>query len=263
MTFLPVVIGSGLSGWAFLKATREAQEQAFNKSAEVARATSHFQEKIGDVTSAQDLVSDRSMRLVALQAFGLQDDVDNVYFVKRILEGGTSESDALANRLADDRYRAFSAAFGFGEPLPPKTSNPSLAGDIVERYKSQSFELAVGTQDESLRLGLFFERSLPELVAKGSANDTAWFEIMGTPPLRQVFETALGLPQSFGQLDIDFQLEALKDKARDRFGTDLVSDLVKPEIQDKIIQSYLLRDQLNTGLSVSGAQTALLLLQGF
>ncbi|SIS50000.1 Protein of unknown function [Roseivivax lentus] len=262
MSFQPVVIGTGLAAWSFLKATRATQEAAFEASPQIARATANFAEKIAGITTAADLVADRELRLVALQAFGLQDDVDNVFFVQRILDGGTSEPDALANRLADDRYRAFSAAFGFGEPLPPRTANPSLARNIVDRFRAQSFELAIGSQNEALRLGLFFERSLPDLVAKGSANDTAWFEIMGTPPMRQVLETALGLPKSFGQLDIDFQLEAFKDKAHQRFGTHSVADLANPEIQEQIIQTFLLREQVNTGATTSGAQTALVLLQG-
>ena len=40
---------------------------------------------------------------MALGAFGLQDDINNRYFIRKILEEGTTNEDALANRFSDTR----------------------------------------------------------------------------------------------------------------------------------------------------------------
>ena len=86
----------------------------------------------------------RRMLRVALGAFGLQDDVNNTYFIRKVLEDGTTRPDALANKLADDRYKAMSKAFAFDSPIGPRTARSAFGPDIVARYRAQQFEIAVG-----------------------------------------------------------------------------------------------------------------------
>jgi hypothetical protein len=261
MTYQPVLVGSGLVGWQFLKSTEETQRTVFDKSASMARDTDYFEAEIGKITSAEDLVADRRLRRVALGAFGLQDDIDNIFFIKKVLEEGTESRDALANKLADDRYKALTKAFSFDSPLGPATASQSVAKDIVSRFRAQEFEVAIGTQDESLRLSLYMERTLPEMAATDSADDTKWFRVMGTPPLRSVLETALGLPSGFGQLDIDKQLEVFRDKMQSRFGVKEVDEIAEPEVLNRVVQTYLLQSQVQQSSSIGSGQLALTLLQ--
>ncbi len=71
MSFQPVVPLSGYVGWRFLERTIDAQQEAFNTSQPIARATDYFREKIAQVRTADDLVADRQLLSVALGAFGL------------------------------------------------------------------------------------------------------------------------------------------------------------------------------------------------
>ncbi|MFZ5963527.1 DUF1217 domain-containing protein [Thalassococcus sp. BH17M4-6] len=261
MSFQPVLVGGGLSGWQFLQSTLPTQKAAFERGAQLSRDTAYFAEKIGEITSAEDLVADRRLLRVALGAFGLQDDIDNKFFIRKILEDGTTSPEALSNRLADDRYKAFSKAFGFGEITPPRTGLSYFGTEVLDKYRAQQFEVAVGAQDENLRLAMNLERALPELAQEAGSNDMKWFRIMGTPPLREVFETALGLPDGFGQIDIDQQLETLKDRAQSRFGSDVVTDLATPDVLEKIVQNYLLQTQISASQSTGSGQVALMLLQ--
>lgn len=261
MTYQPVIVGSGLVGWQFLKSTQDTQRQVFDNSSTMARDTEYFEAEIGNILSAEDLVADRRLRRVALGAFGLQDDIDNVFFIRKVLEEGTTSRDSLANKLSDDRYKGLAKAFAFDSPLGPSTLSSGFAKDILTRFRAQEFEVAVGSQDESLRLSLYMERTLPEMAATDSADDTKWFRVMGTPPLRSVLETALGLPSGFGQLDIDKQLEVFRDKMQSRFGVKEIDEIVQPEVMTKVIQTYLLQSQIQQNSSVGPGQLALTLLQ--
>ncbi len=262
MSFAPVVPTGGLVGWQFLQRTYDTQIEAFSSSAKLQRDAAYFKENISGVTSAEDLVADRRLLEVALGAFGLQEDLPNKYFVQRILSDGTSDNSALAIRLADDRYRQFSDAFGFGPGETPRTLDPALMDDVVAKFQVQQFEQAVGEQDDTMRIALFGERELARMATNGQSADTRWFSVMGQPPLRKLFETALGLPASFGQVDIDKQLEVFKDRAQSVLGSDEIAQFSNPQALNKLITIYQARNQINEFSSLgSPAATALILLQ--
>ncbi|WP_306153116.1 DUF1217 domain-containing protein [Roseovarius sp. MMSF_3281] len=262
MSFQPVIPMSGLSGWAFLNATRDSQAEAFEKSPVISRDTTYFETRIGEITSAEDLVADRRLLRVALGAFGLQDDLDNRFLIRRILEGGVESQDALANKLADDRYKALSETFGFGDGGTPATQSEGFGAEITARFRAISFEVAVGDQDESLRLAMNAERELAEIAQeRPDSDESLWFRIMGTPPLRKVFEVALGLPDSFAQLGLDQQLEVFTDRSESQLGIARLSDLEDAEVLDGLIERYLLRDQVAGMQAQSANAIALTLLQ--
>ena len=259
--FQPVVISSGLAGWQFLKSTYDRQFASFNQSVELKRDTDYFAEKIGDIQTAQDLVSDRRLLSVALGAFGLQDDIDNRFFIQKMLEEGTIAEDALANRFTDSRYRDLSEAFGFGPGEIRGGLVPGFAERIIERFQAASFEIATGAQDETMRIALYTERVLPDVVASDGSDASKWFSIMGQPPLRSLFETALGLPAAFGQVDIDQQLGVFQERAERVFGVTDPAQLADPETLQSVINAYLARSQIDSfAASTSGASIALTLL---
>lgn len=374
MSFQPLVPVAGFGGWKFLNRTMEAQQATFNKSPALQRDIEYFQKEIGKVKNADELVSDRRLLRVALGAFGLQDDLDNRFFIKKVLNEGTTEPKSLANRLADKRYLEFAKAFGFSDPVPSKanefadriteayktlkpemvkenttdfqkdmeffrqeigaigsaaelvqrprllrialtpfgledeagkksfltqvmnsnTSDPkSLANQLTDKryleltktfgfgepviatdrssafsdkivaaYKARQFEEAVGNTDQNLRIGLATRRDLKELALKTSSEDTKWFGILGSAPLRKVFETTFGLPKSFGSLDLDLQLATMKQKAGRMFGENSVSQFSDTGKMETLVQKFLIRADLqSTSQQFSGGSAALQLLQ--
>ncbi|MFD0859993.1 DUF1217 domain-containing protein [Roseovarius aquimarinus] len=261
MTFQPVLPASGLTGWSYLSRTLETQTDSFARSPQIRRDTEYFREAIESVRSAEALVSDRRLLRVALGAFGLQSDIDSRAFIRAILEGGTAEPDALANRLADTRYRDFAEAFGFGNPGGALTGSPSWARDIVAKFQRQQFEVAVGDRDQSLRLAMDAQRSLPGIAEGSVSSETRWLRIMGNPPLRQVFETALGLPAGFAQADLDTQVAEFAGRAKRQLGISDLSELADPAAQEAVIRRFLLRDQVAAFAQQSPGAVALTLLQ--
>lgn len=262
MSFQPVIPISGLAGWALLNRTMERQETSFNATPRLARDEAYFREAFPELRSVQDLVENRRLLQVALGAFGLQDDLDNRAFIRKIMEDGTADRGALSNRLADKRYLAFAAAFEY-LTHPSVTSPPDEQIDqIITQYRKREFEIAVGNQDQTLRLAMSLERELPELIANYSSDTSRWFALLGNPPLREVLQTSLGFPKEFGKLDIDTQLTRMRRAAEKHFGTSDLAELSQPEGLKALTRRFLVMTELReTQISLSGAATALVLLQ--
>ncbi len=263
MTFQPVIPSGGIVGWRFLQRTYDNQLQSFTNANVNQRETQYFLENIGKVETAQDLVSDRRLLQVALGAFGLEADIDNRFFIQKVLEDGTRAEDALSNRLSDKRYREFSEAFGFGPGEVRKTSLITNMEKVAEDNLVSRFEVSVGETDETMRISLFAQHALSELAASESSADTKWFDLMGLPPLRSMMETALGLPASFAQIDLDRQLEVFKERLSGLTGSDDLAQFTDPNAVEKLTDTYLARNQIaQLQNTVSPAQTALILLSG-
>lgn len=261
MTFTPIIPASGVVGLRLLTQTQETQRTIFDQQPQMARDVAYFTEKIADVRTAEDLVGDRRLLRVALGAFGLDDEIDKGAFVHKILEEGSEDRDAFANRLVDPRYVNFTRALGFGDILGARTGDVGFASEITSAYKERQFELAVGEQDSSLRLALNFRREIATYANAADPEGTAWFSAMGDLPVRTVFEGAFGLSSSFSQLDIDRQRDELKDLNNKFFGSkslDVFNDSAEVE---NLINRFLIRRSIEEGPSPSTSGfTALTLL---
>lgn len=261
MSFAPVVPLGGYAGWAYLNRTMDAQRATMTASPAVGRDMAHFREKIGTITSAEALVADRRLLGIALGAFGLEADIANRFFLRKVLEGNTLDPGALVNKLADKRYLEFSRAFGFGDSPVPRTQLPDFADRILEAYGARRFEAAVGERDADLRLALNARRELARAAAGSGSNDARWFGIMGSAPLRTVVQRALGLPSAFAAIDIDQQLSVLKSRSERILGSDAVEQFADPAAVEKVVRLFLLRSEAGTGADPSGASGALQILQ--
>jgi hypothetical protein len=262
MSFQPVIPIGGYAGWSLLTRTRDAQQQAFDASPANARNVAYFKENIGKIETAEQLVGDRRLREIALGAFGLDEDINNTFFLRKVLEDGTLEPSALGNRLSDKRYLAFSKAFGFGDFDTPRTVLSGFGDEITSAYLDKQFEAAVGQQDPNMRLAMGLDSTLNDIAEKSTTANGRWFEVMGQPPVRKVFEAALGLPASVGALGLDQQLTAFRDKAQARFGDGEVAQFTDPAKRQELVRLFLLRadsQALNGG--TNGQSAALTLLQ--
>ena len=263
MSFQPVIPMGGLAGWAFLQRTQATQMEAHARAPDRLRDTDHFRERIAQVGSAEELVADRRMRRVMLGAFGLQEDIDNIAFIRRILEDGPDNRDGLPRRLSDKRYLAMAQTFRFPEGEARPFAEAGFADRIIGAFQTRAFEVDVGVQDQGLRLAMTLDRELPELL-EGSRSDAAgWFAVMGNPPLRQVFEIAFGFGSGFGELDIDQQLVQFRRRAVSLFGSGDLAQFTDPEKRQALTERFLLMDQIrNPAFAWSPASAALTLLQG-
>jgi hypothetical protein len=262
MSFQPVVPLPGYAGWKFLSRTLDQQQTVFARAPALQRDMAYFRDQIGKVGTADALVSDRRLLRISLEAFGLGADVNSAAFIRKVLEDGTADPRALANRLADKRYQALANAFGLSGDGSPGTRAPGFADRIAAQYTDRRFEEALGSQNESMRLALGLRRDLVALAEQPGSENARWFTVMGTPPLRKVFETAFGLPPAFATLDIDRQLEVFRARAAAAFGNPGVAQFTDPERVESLVRTFLLRDGLaGAQAGARGASVALQLLR--
>lgn len=260
MSFQPIIPTPGYSGWLFLQRTLGQQVAAFERSPQVQRATDYFRENIARVRTAEDLVNDRRLLEVSLTAFGLEEDINSRAFIRRILEDGTIKDGALALRLSDKRYEAFSREFGFGD-LGSRTGSPRFAERIISRFEARSFERAVGEQDPNMRIALNFTTALSDVLERSESPRAQWFSVMGNPPLRKLFEGAFGLPPGIGSIDVDRQLTIFQERARATFGTDRLTAFRDEATRERLVRLFLVRSEINLGVQMTSGSVALQLLR--
>jgi Protein of unknown function (DUF1217) len=262
MSFIAALPVSGIAGWSLLARTRSAQQQALNSSPAIRRDTEYFRANIANVKTTNDLVADRRLLSVALGAFGLDDDINNRFFIRKILEDGVLDTKALANRLSDKRYYSLSKAFGFGDFSVANTQLSDFPTKIISAFQDRQFEKAVGKQDENLRLAMGVERDLGDILAKDTTKNGFWFSVMGTPPLRRVFETAMNLPTSLGALGLDQQVKSFRQKADKIFGNGELAQFSDPAKREELVRLFLVRAEIGNGPSpLTPGAAAIALLQ--
>jgi Protein of unknown function (DUF1217) len=262
MTFQPVLPLPGYSGWGFLKRTMVRQQAVQQALPVQQRDEAYFRDKIGAADTAEKLVNDKRLLRIALTAFGLEGDVNSKAFIQKILEGGTLTVGSLANKLADKQYTKFAAAFGYGDYSVPRTKISTFADEILTQYRARSFETAVGAQNNTYRLAMNAEREIPALAAKTTSETAKWYTVLGNAPLREVLQTALGLPKSFSSIDLDQQVGVLKKRTEAAFGSSDLAQFTEPAKMEALTRRFLLQSEILAQVSASSpAATALTLLR--
>jgi hypothetical protein len=262
VSFQPVLPLAGYVGWGFLKRTMARQQEVQQALPAQQRDETYFRDKIGKADTAEKLVNDKRLLRIALTAFGLEGDVNNKAFIQKILEGGTLKEGSLANKLADKQYQKFAAAFGYGDSSVPRTKISTFPEEILTQFRARSFETSVGAQNNTFRLSMNAEREIPALAAKGTTELAKWYTLLGNAPLREVMQTALGLPKSFTSIDIDQQVSTLKKRAEAAFGSPDISQFKDPSKMEALVRRFILQSEMQgQAAAYSPAATALALLR--
>lgn len=259
---MTVVIGQGgLSGWRLLQRTGDKQLQMVARDPQVARDRAHFEQAKVHYGSADAIVGDFQTLKVALTAFGLEEDLPNKAFIRKILESDLGDPKSLANRLSDKRYRDLAEAFGLGtEGARPDPED--VAQRVGASFLEREYERQVGEADPNLRLAMNARRELASMADRTSTEKTKWYEVLGSPPLRSVLEGALALPKDSSRMPIDAQMEMFRKAAERRFGSDFFRQLQDPARLDKVIDSFLVQAEVSESKSRGPYSVALAILRG-
>ncbi|SMF10994.1 Protein of unknown function [Xaviernesmea oryzae] len=108
--------------------------------ATVARDAEYYRQNIGKVRTIDEFVADYRLYSYAMTAYGLEEMIYAKAFIKKVLESDLSDANSYANRLTDDRYKNFAAAFNFGKT----TSAQGIAQSEAQRDK------LLGLYDQSI-----------------------------------------------------------------------------------------------------------------
>ena len=219
---------------------------ALEQSDAVKEATAYFRANIAEVESIDDLLDNPALLEYALGAFRIEDLELTRADLMKILEGGVSDPDSPANKHENENVAKFAAAFDFIS-LGEKTTTHVAPRDVtVAGYMRQTLEENAGTENEGVRLALYFQRKAPTI--------TSFYQVLGDPALAAVVRTALGLPDSFAQADIDRQV-ATMEKRLD------IEDFTDPKKLEKFLSRFSAMWDVNN-TSPAATSPALTLLSG-
>ncbi|MEM7728184.1 MAG: DUF1217 domain-containing protein, partial [Pseudomonadota bacterium] len=172
------LIGGGLTGWTFLKATQDRQQAAFETSPDIQRQAERMREKLSEPFTLDDLMGDRQLLRPVLQSFGLETEIDKGAFVRRIIADGPDDPRGFARRLNNPDFIALATAFQADEEGVIRLSGSSVE-QMVQDYEEKAFQSNVGEQEPDLRLALNFETEISELAANSASDRSFWFRVIG------------------------------------------------------------------------------------
>jgi hypothetical protein len=260
MVFQPVIPLSGFGGWAFLQSTYDRQLDAFSNAPQIKNDTEYFKEKMSQPMAVEDFLSDQRLRRISLTSFGLDGEEWKIGFHRKVLDESQDPESTFLARLNNPQYTRFA------DGLQPRDGVISLSSaqvdEIAARYTAESFELAVGEQDNSMRLSLNYQTEIGELVTEGSTDQAVLFKLLGSVPVRSVLESALGLPTDIRSLPIEAQAELLDERLKSRLNISSVQDLTQPDVIERTVQRYQALQGLTEFNAGSGAASNALVLLG-
>lgn len=193
-----------ISNYRLFSSNLERTLNSTAKQPQVARETEYYLANIEKVKSIDDFLGNDRLYRYAMKAWGLEDMTYAKAFMRKVLTEGVSSSQSFANKLSDTRYRQFATAFDFAANGETATTLDAAKQGTVDRYVRQKLEQDAGSQNEGVRLALYFERS--------ASNITSAYSILGDKALLKVVQTSLGLPTTMSLLDIDRQAEMITDR---------------------------------------------------
>ncbi|MEO1656238.1 MAG: DUF1217 domain-containing protein [Pseudomonadota bacterium] len=216
-------------------------------NAEDQREIEYFRENIGKVQNADDLIADYRLYSFVLRAYDLESSLDSQGLIKKVLDEGVTDEDALANQLIDEKFRILAADIGFVEDGTKNVRNPNFATDVIERFERVTAETDAGVENVGVRLAAYFERQAP--------NINNWLDVLGDSALREVVFTAFDLPEELGTLAPERLVQILEGRYD-------IEDLQKPEQLDKFINRFAVLYDVRNGAPDSTGGSSLLSLYG-
>jgi hypothetical protein len=217
-----------------------------SQTPEVSVQTKYFQDNIGNVKSANDLVNNTRLFNFAMTAFGLGDKTYAKGLMKQVLQQGVTSTTALANTLHDSNILAFAKAFDFVDNGASTTSSSALVTNVINRYVENSLETTQGQQNPGVQLALYFQQHAPSV--------TSIYGILADRNLLTVVQTALGVSPMTSAEPIDTQAQLLSSQLN-------VADFKDPtKLQQFISRFAAMYDSNNSSNGASTNYTNAILL---
>lgn len=168
---------------------------------------------------------------IVLNAFGMRANVAQTALLRKLITQDPTTATSVAQKLGNPLYLRFAKAMT--QFNPPPFSVASNVAAVITAIGTNNFEAAKDMQSPGLQNALYFKRSIGSLVTLT--------QIMSDPKLLTVITVATNMPNQFGTLDYDKQVQLLSSKI----------DLKKfqnTSYVDNFVKRYL---ALNTAMNVT------------
>jgi len=225
------------TAYNLVEASLDNQMAAFQKSGAVQNDINYFRTEIAKVQSPDDLTKNYRLLKFVLTAFGLDSQINSQALIKQVLSSDLTDSQSIANKLVDPRYKQLAQAFNFAAGGNANLQDPSFVDGIVNNYVTAAFEQNVGQTNPGVRLALYFKRMAPTI--------KNWYQVLGDVPMYNVVKTALNVMALGPSDDVDKQASFLEK----RIG---IANLQDPKFVDRFISRFLASYDQQNDTSSSG-----------
>ncbi|OJT96377.1 MAG: hypothetical protein BGN83_21810 [Rhizobium sp. 63-7] len=150
---------------------------------QVAREAAYYKANIGSVKTVDEFLKNDRLYNYAMTAYGLEDMIYAKAFMRQVLESDLTDSNSYANRLTDERYKDFAAAFSFASNAPVAQSSVQI-DEIIGLYTS-----TIERTDASMHEETAYYNAMMDHIT--SADD-----ILNNDRLRAYMFTTFGIDES-------------------------------------------------------------------
>ena len=214
--------------------------------------SAYYHNTIIKVQSLDEVLEDKRLVAYLLKAYDLEGKAVSNDTLRQVLTSDPLDKDSFAARQSDTRYRDLAAAFNFtadggiGRTPEEQAQTRSNILKTLDFNTRQTLEGEAGAENEGVRLALYFQRK--------AAGINSAFDILADKAIFEVVRTALALPVSMVQADIEVQADILIKRVNPQ-------DFKDPAKLEKFISRFAaLYDVSNSG--TSGASAASIILGG-
>ncbi len=181
----------------------EMQEK-FAKTKPVQKEIDYFREKVKELKTPEDLFKDRRLMQFVLSAYSMDDELQYMGRMKKILLSKLTDENSLAQKMADPRFREINAGLAMGDFGVNVLKSSKTVEDLVSRYITNEYEKDLGNQNPALREASYFLRKV------GNANSA--LDLLGDKILRSVTTFTLGLPDEIAFQSVSKQVSLVEKR---------------------------------------------------
>jgi hypothetical protein len=171
----------------------------------------YYATTIDTIGSVDELIKDTRLVSYIKKAFGLESRTLTNEDLKQGLTADPLDSESFVNKSPNTDLRELAAAFNFAADGTAKRVSLGQAQDQDDLVRTQDLyirqtmeETAGEQQSEGVRLALYFQRKASTI--------TSAYSILADKALLEVALTALNLPDSVAQADVDAQAKMLEKR---------------------------------------------------
>lgn len=248
----------GFSGWKLLQRNADQNIKTLERDSQFARGRDYFLAHAERVKTADDLMCDYRMLSFVLKSVGLEADIGHRHLIKTIIEADPDDKSSIINRMTDKRYRKLNDLMR--DVMSQTGDRVSARNKVVEGNQREDYLQRVGAQDGNLRIALYVQDELASLGSRKSTENTKWYEILASKPLRAAFEGALGFSSSIGKLPLERQVVEFGTQLQRKLGVNSLSEFSDPSKVEALVQRFLLRSTIAPNASQNRFSAALTLL---
>lgn len=230
---------------------QESDDPSADK-AQMLEDDAYYGTTIGTIKTVDEFLKNTRLVDFALTAYGLDDKNLSNDTLRKLLTSDPTDPKSFVNKRENAAYRDMAIAFNFDTEGTLLSTPPQLVQSrtqiitTADLYARQTLEEEAGDQSDGARLALYFQRKAPTI--------TSAFSILADKALLQVAQTALGLPASMSNADIDVQAKMITQKLD-------LSDFQDPDKLTKFLARFsALYDVANS--DITQTNPALLILGG-